>query len=268
MRNILTNIRASQEIGSDYDPDFQAWIDYNILQGHYITSDTVKLNAANQYVIDSKADGTWQGKDVELIFAWNDLNMADASLVCMKRLVKATVYGGCTYTVNGWEGNAVDGYINLNYSISASPNFNQIDFGWGGLIYGIVGTSTNLMFGNSFQSYQIFPVSGASRSNINIVSLSDLSSAVNFDGIGLKTGYRDSSTNVRIYNSTNEYIRTQSVSTTYLSQDLLVGRSRNTYFPFKIGKLFVSKSFTQSENESIRTNLNTYLTSIGLTPIA
>lgn len=269
MRNILTNIRSSQATVINYDPDFQAWIDYNIAQGNYMTSDTVKLSAANQYIISSKADGTWDSKDVFHLFAWNDLQMDNASLVCLKRLIKVDVYGGMTYTVNGWEGNRVDGYIDslFTYSIDG-VNYTKDDAGRGICVYKNQSTGLGELFGISTHTGYM-TMYNANQTAQRINTGWNLNASADLTGIGLKTQYRDDDTNVRLYNKSTEMTRTLTSTTNGDSDSLCLFQRNNQYFSdVGASAFFFSKSFTETENESIRTNLNTYLTSIGLTAIA
>lgn len=271
MRNILTNIRSSQ--GSvpvpTYDADFQAWIDENILLGHYLPPAPI-LDAANEFVLDLKSESLWSGFDMLRLQAFNDLDADECSLVCLKSLVKETVYGGMSYTYEGRVANAVDGYTETNFHPSTDGvNYQLNNAGRGGVSFED-SSGTHLLFGTSFPLYrQIMPVNGADRVNIHINATADFTGgSVDFSGVGLKTAYRDSSTSIRLYNKNSEFNRTQIVSASSLDLNVQTARAYNTYYKLNTSFYFFSKSFTQIENEKLRTALNKYLVAIGLTPYA
>ena len=60
---------SNMPVVSIYEPEMQAWIDKNIQLNHYLPS-AAKLAVANQHIINEKANGVFQEKDVYFIFKW------------------------------------------------------------------------------------------------------------------------------------------------------------------------------------------------------
>lgn len=267
----LANAQRFLEPVFEYDLDFQLWIDANILLGHTLPSEEMLL-VGNQYVLDSKADGIWDGEDRVHLMAWNDLDCADASLVCLKTRVVMTVHGGCTYTLDGWKGNAVDGYIRTYFVPSRdATNYELTDAGRGVLNSNNASTSNAVMGSLNNNSYHSMYLSNGSDANYQRMnSPSPHTTKINFTGVGLKTQYIDVDSNYRAYNKDVEILATSGLlaSVTLDEELVLFRRGSGKYGNDTVGYLFFSKRFSQIENESLRTNLNTFLVGVGLTAYA
>ncbi|MEM0173356.1 MAG: hypothetical protein QXI16_02500 [Sulfolobaceae archaeon] len=267
MKRRLLNIKRG---GGLYDADFQAWIDYNILQGYSLPDET-RLNAANDFVIGLKADGIWSKMDYLALRAWNDLNAENCSRVDFVNQKEAIKYGGVSYTVNGFQGNKVDGYLDLNFN----PYTDGVNFTLNNAGRGVLEFSDDSR--NSSSSYY-FGI--ASTANVNAMrntytnqqnlnsNTTNVSPTPNLIGIGLKTNYRDDSSNVRSYFGGTEYLGTQASNSTNYDNSITMFRSGSIYSDCGDGFVFFSSTLTSTENDNLKTRLNTYLSAIGLTPIA
>lgn len=65
----------------------------------------------NQFYADSENDGTITESDRFAVYGLNDITLFQFALIDWKRGAFRTVVGGMTYTTKGYEGNAVNGYI-------------------------------------------------------------------------------------------------------------------------------------------------------------
>jgi hypothetical protein len=178
----------------------------------------------------------------------------------------ATLFGGLTYRVDGFKGNGVDGYVNTNFiSGLASYNYTLNDAGrflvvaesGSGYYDGVSASARNSIIGANTAQQRIN--SGTSQ----------LAVAFDMSGLGLKSIMRDSSTAVRVQNTSTKLTTTQpSLALETIPQLILRGATSTTYSDGCISIHYMGASISNAQIDNFRTYYNTYLTNIGLTPFA
>jgi hypothetical protein len=104
---------SSYVLGSGFDPDYQAVLDYATANAIPLPDDAQKAEH-NQRVLDWKASGFWSTRD--FIFNFEGSNGSFA-LIDWKRLVMATAINSPTYdATKGFASNGTTSYIDLNYN--------------------------------------------------------------------------------------------------------------------------------------------------------
>ena len=268
MKRRLLNIKRG---GGLYDPDFQAWLDYNFLQGHYMTSDVTKLDACNQLILDRKARGKWATDDIFYKFAWNDLGMAQSSLVCMKRRIKAVVYGGMVYTLEGYLGNGTNGYIDALFNPFANGvNYKAADASISANIFNISNSNGALFGHDSTGNTRAFMASSSNSIRMNSFSSS---SSGNFlsggSGIGLISVNRKNNTELEQTVGVDYVKNSVSGSPALVNENLLIFKTQTLPSPNGKCSFFSAGGFiSRTEVQNLRTDLNAYYLSIGLTELA
>lgn len=259
----------AKKVGGGYDPDFQAWINFNIDEGNYLP-DTTRLDAGNQFVLDSKANGDWDGKDREYLLAWNDLDCEDCSLVCLKSLATMIPSGGMTYTLKGWKGNGSNGYIATGFTpADDGVNYTLDEAGKGVLISEHIDGNAATGSVNSNSHHSMLMTDGGNSVYQRMNMASPHSPGIPYSGTGLKTQYIDDSTTTRGYNNGSSVTATCSTSPSSMDYEICLFKRGSGYFSKNtIGEFFLSKSFNEEKNEGMEDSLNSFLVSIGLTAFA
>jgi hypothetical protein len=104
---------GSQEV-FNFDPDYQAVLDYATTQGYTLPSESQQL-LQNQLVVDLKDGGIWNKLDSLGIYATD--GSSNFALIDWKRLSLLTAVNSPTFTTNqGFNGNGTSSYINSNYN--------------------------------------------------------------------------------------------------------------------------------------------------------
>jgi hypothetical protein len=247
-----------------YDVDMQAVIDKAIAESFALPSTSV-LKAMNKKIVQMKADGIWGKLDTYFNFATNSTSFANFSRICSKRRVLGTINGGLITTVNGFEGNGVDAYFDTNFNPSTFAGNYSLDFASrlsvlykifdaDPVIDGIMTNANNMMSNNNSNAQRI-------NQTLNSISAADMS------GTGLKAIIRDNSDDLRLTNKSVEMNRTAS-STLIRSENQWLFRRGATYGDSGQSVYAMGESLTYTETQNFRTAYNTFLTEIGLTPIA
>jgi hypothetical protein len=261
-------VTQSTSSGSTYDTDFQAFLDYAILQGYYIPSSTI-LDEANAQVIRDKANGYWGANVTYRIFAWNDTGCDDLSLICLKTLVEATVHGGMTYTVSGWKGNGTNGYIDLNFTptthgagiytdTNASRSYVMYDSG--------IISNARISGHNSDLRDLAFTRTLASSQRINAAVTSTPSP--NVAGTGFQCVNRTSNTDTNFIKTSTQTAHTNTGTASLASESYLLFRAVTNYGDVGLSSFALGRALTYTETQNYRTDFNIYLVSIGLSAIA
>ncbi len=106
---------SSYVLGSSFDPDYQAVLNYATANAIPLPSGADQI-IQNQRVLDWKASGFWSTRD--FIFHFEGSNSSFA-LIDWKRLVLATAINSPTYdATKGFASNGTTSYIDLNYNPS------------------------------------------------------------------------------------------------------------------------------------------------------
>ena len=202
--------------------------------------------------------------DVFVNFAYNDVGLDKFSLIDWIRLVEMDIYGGVTYTSQGYEGNGVDGYIdtlynpttqNINYQLQDAHRAviqyknilsNQAIAGMTAARNRWFRSSTNA--GSQFNSANTFGV-GRNNRVIGLMSESRVGFDINWVDLAAQ--------------GQQAVIDTVSFSSNYF----LLRRESN-FSPLGLSYASFGKSVGFALSQDFRTATNTYLSAIGLTPIA
>jgi hypothetical protein len=251
-----------------YDTDMQAVIDKAIAESFSLPPKNV-LRAMNTKLIQMKADGIWAKLDVYFNFATGSTSFANFSRICWKRRVLGTYHGGIATTVNGVEGDGVDGYFDINYDFNQAVNFDIHDGTKGSIVYKTDEVSgTNIRYIWGFNASLVVNSAINADSNRQYLRSSVLDSAFDFSGTGLKTITRTSSTGSSLTSGSTQGDRTVSDSTGGAGSSQFLFRSSSSYSLVGASNHIVSEGLTYAETQNFRTAYNQYLNKIGLTQFA
>lgn len=226
------------------------------------------LTAMNTLILAMKSGGFWAEQDLILNFAYNNTGLSDFCKINWKTPADtlATLNGGLTYQASGFLGNASDGYIDTNWNPAtyggnytlnnAGRGFVQYTTGSTGYADGTTGSQTNQTW---IETSQIYTRINSGTTNLNV--------ATDLRGIGYKGINRDDSTNLRLYNKSTEYTRTQNSSSITNANQVLFRRQAG-YSNVGLSMYHCGASVSQIIKEQFRTSYNAYLVSIGLTAFA
>lgn len=252
-----------------WDADFQNVMNYATTEGITMPS-MAKLKKANNLLAAMKSAGIWSKLDVFVNFAYNSTDADEFSLIDWKRLSEMTVYGGMAYTSNGWEGNAIDGYMDTVFNPEADGvNYTLNDASRVFIKYKQY-TTGNLLSCHSDNATQFLLMIPSLNQRINS-NTNSLSSSIDFSPLGFLALIRDDDNNVRGIVQNNEYSRTQASSLTNweIPGTLNVfGRETGNHTNAGLSLIAFGASLTYTETQDFRTIYNNYLTSIGLSAIA
>lgn len=225
----------------------------------------------NQLIVDLKLNGLWDKQDYILNFAYNDTTLSNFSLINLKKPKSsiATIKGGMVFTMNGWKGNGLNGSIETPFNpTTMGINYTLNNGGRGGIVYvdGIMTPSYRLLDYNASGASRITNLH-ATQHRINSWGTS-LPTAINLAGIGYKGIFRNSPSNVELYN--------KSVKSTVVSNSITLDNntfrliSQGTVNWGDIGMSFyhIGSYLTQIEVETLRDIYNNYLTSMNLAAIS
>jgi hypothetical protein len=251
----------------EFDTDFQAVIDKAIAESFDLPPYPV-LRAMNYKLKQMKFFGIWAKLDTYYNFATNSTSFANFSRICWKRRVLGTINGGLITTVNGFEGNGVDGYFGTEYN----PNLDGINYtldnaARGAIIYKSGSSTSNDSISGRLNNGDNFLNRNVSAQRINQGS-SNLNSAADLSGLGLKTINRQNSSDVMLSSLATEINRTAN-SVSIVSQELLFFRSAGVnYADLGLSMGYSGGALTFAETQNFRTAYNQYLNKIGLTQFA
>ena len=252
-----------------WDTDFQNVMDYATTEGIALPS-IAKLKKANNLLVAMKNAGIWSKLDAFVNFAYNDTGADEFSLIDWKRLSEMTIHGGMVYTVNGWEGNAIDGYMDTLFNPEADGVNYTLNDASRVFIKNKQYTTGNLLSSHSNNSTQFLYMISTAAQRINSNTI-NLSSPIDFSPLGFLALIRDDDNNVRGIVQNNEYNRTQASSLTNWETTgtlNVFGRAIGNYTNAGLSLIAFGASLTYTETQEFRTAYNTYLTSIGLSAIA
>lgn len=260
------NVRGKKLQGQEppapsIDPDYQAVLDY--ADANSITKPS-NINSLNSFVIGLKDAGLYTKLDVINVFAHNDLAMDSFSTICLKRKNQC-IPTNLTYTVEGYEGNGSDGFIDQIINLrTETSNFTLNSASRVNVIYKEATSTSKNIDGQKTQFYNLM----SNNSSINQrVNSSSNNAAIDLSGTGLKALSRLDSTNLNGY---NKDIKTSVTGTstninTISTDDYVLFRGGTNYSNTGISFNFIGSSLTDTEVADLRTICNNYLTTIGLT---
>lgn len=229
-----------------------------------------KLKIIDSFIDKLKRDSIWSKLDTFVLFALNDSQVADFSLYDYKRDMFYTSYGGMIYTINGFEGNGVDGYIDTNFAPSSEgTNYSLNDASrttWvykepsvNGSAMGTIDVASDTA-GSGSNNRMVIGSSGQQRINQGNANVSP---NVNTIGVGLRSINRDDDTNLRIYVGDIEHERTAN-STSINSSNQILFTSQDGYGDFGLSFYCMGASLSKLDIEKIIQHFNDYKQEIGL----
>ena len=232
----------------------------------YIIPDYTGRIALNTLIIAMANCGFWQTQDLILNLGFNNTECNEIGFINMKKVTDplAVAYGGLTYEANGYLGNAIDGYIDTNYNASTyGGNYTTYDCGRGIIVYKTgVGLFGKISSGNVDRLLNNNSISHCINTNGFLTSKADMR------GTGLKSINRIGGYDVVLYNKNIELIRNQWVYDVTNDNDDIFYSGYVRYSNAGGSIYWAGGSNSNSMTQSFRTAYNTYLTSIGLLPIA
>lgn len=256
-----------------YDADF-AKVLKRACQLKFILPTIAERVKINQLFLDLKSSGVWSKQDQILNFAYNNTALQNFSLINWKNpsAAIATLRTGIAFTVNGFKGDAVGGCIDtsfnpflngVNYSVNnagrtailyfnpaGSVSNSNIDGCSGG------GMGGEGMFGFSTVAQRITTPSSA------------LSPAISMDGVGTRSINRDDATNIRIIKNATQTSHTQASTSPLTNLPYAILRRDTNFGIGGVCYHMIGGSLTNTEVQNFRAAYNSYMTNIGLIPIA
>jgi hypothetical protein len=187
------------------DADYQAVLDYATTQGYTLPSAGQQI-LQNQLVVDLKDGGIWSKLDTFANFATD--GDSDFALIDWIRLSQYTAVNTPTFTTDeGFQGNATSAYINTNYNpVSSGVNFTRNDAS----VYLYVKQAATSGTFRVLLGYGLLNLGVCNESNVRQrlnSGSTNLATAVNLGGTGMKSINRNSSTNLDLYDNNTLFTR-------------------------------------------------------------
>lgn len=172
-----------------------------------------------------------------------------------------------TYTINGYEGNGTNAYIDTRFNPTVTGrNYTLNDSSRSYVLYKDGGTNSRRegVLANNANC----TISAASTTAIRInQGTTDFTGGLNTTGTGFHCLVRNSATNVSYFKAPSELNRTVNSTLVTSANQTLLGFG-NVFGTDGMTCYMMGGSMIFSEKQAFRTIHNTYLTKIGLTPIA
>lgn len=236
----------------------------------------IKKEAINRLIFNLKDIGLWQTLDVYLQFAYNDTAFSQFSRICWKRLSLINIINNCPYTINGREGDKISGYVDTLFNASiGTNNYKLNDAHRCAMVYkdGTQAGNLNYIDGTSRNSVGYFRTTSSTPRIVGLINSTQgtetTTEVIDLAGVGMKVISRDASNHYYIANATT--VANSDVPSTILyNQNNLLFASNAALNASDVGissySLGSQMSITTFQN--YRNRYNTYLSKIGLNPIA
>jgi len=246
-------------------PETQAIIDRAVLEGFTLPSAS-KIRAINSLIGRMIIDGWWVKRDLILNFTYNDLNCENFSRINWKNPTGnlATFGVGHNYLLTGSQGGGIDtSFVNTQFNPTIHGiTYTLNDASREAIIYAQV---ANAMIDGNVSFNETIRVSTSQPSRINSGN-----SSGGFDYFSVTDGYKAihrtaSDLVTGISKATSSTLATLSTAISNGNQTIHRGsflNGTNTVSLYSMG------ASTIVEGQLLRTAYNTYLTKIGLIPIA
>lgn len=259
-------IATSHKYG--YSSELKAVIDRANSEGFTLPS-SFTLKKVDTFIQTLKSQGAWSICDYLRVSAFNNTAVENFARINMVNPTGSlvTIFGGMTYTVNGFQGDKVNGLIDTGVNLSLTTNYVQDS---ATRLYVLQSSTTNSV-SRAFEGVQGSTSNQLWNSNNTAQKInqgtSSLPNSVDMSGTGLKAIVRSSSTNVELYNRENQYSETRTSASRFNSNQTEF-RSNNVYADCTIALSLYSAALNATQITNIRTAFNSYLTEIGLTSFA
>lgn len=254
----------------DWDADFQNVMDYATTEGITMPSMAI-LKKSNNLLVAMKSAGIWSKLDVFVNFSYNDTSADEFSLIDWKRLSEMTIHGGMAYTVNGWEGNGIDGYVDTIFNPLGSFAYTLNNAARGGILHkqgGIIGDVLSVIdsaIDGAIQNKNTLYCYNTAAHRIN--TSSTLNATADLSGTGATFIIRKDSNNVMLIKKEQEINRI-AVSDSIENNNQGLFKRGNVFSDVGLSNYLMGAGITYTEAQDFRMDYNTYLTAIGLSAIA
>jgi len=194
---ILNPYRNASPIGG-VDPDYQAVLDY--AAGNFIAlPDAAQQDLDNQVMIGLKNSGGWAKNDVILKF--KGTATPAFKLICWKRVIETTPFGGLIWSNSGVKGNTVDTYINPQAPLSTLTNYTRNNASVSFFVEAVGGDNSSTIYAlygpSSTYSYNLINVNYPSAS-MAINSVTNTTTSLGQNSIGFISVNRISATQIKL----------------------------------------------------------------------
>jgi hypothetical protein len=248
------------QFAGGFDPDYQAILDYATLQGYTLPSAGQRV-LQNQLVIDLKAAGVWSKLDTFAVFA-TDGN-SDFALIDWIRLIDYTAVNSPTFTTDeGFQGNGVSSYIDLNYETNTdwvNVSQNNVCLFTNNLVD--VTPLQNAVVGSS-SNYVSFNLKNASNQFSTRLHSGTIGSITSLGAIGRGCISRNNSSNYDYYFNGN-FEGTASTTTSSFTTALFLFRQGGAaFYTTKTSYVGYGAYLDSTEIGNLDNALDTYLTSL------
>lgn len=249
---------GSNLVWESFDLDYQDVLDYMFSQGYSLPSYEQRIKQ-NQLVLDLKSGGIWDKLDTLAVFATD--GGVNSALVDWKRLTQYTAVNSPTFTVNqGFTGNGTSSFVDTNLNPNTAVgdfNFKLNDASFGVYIKNSP-TINTFVFGSYADTIRMRNGS----SNAQRVNSGDLSSGVAFQGIGLRSSNKTTSTDYVGFADLTRFDRTYAVSSNTNSNFLILSAVNNSLFSNATISLAYTGSSLVSEHTDLYNAINNYMSSL------
>ena len=249
-----------------YSAELKAVIARATLEGFTLPS-TDTLKKIDIYIRTLVSNSIFQKCDYLRISAMNDVNCRN---FCRINIANPTgnlaiLFGGLLYNINGFKGTKTVGtYLDSGVNLSTTTKYVQDSAARLIVLQSITTNGVAQGFDGGFFSTQNQMTNNNAASQKINNNTANLSAVVDFTGTGLKAVVRTSSTNVNCYNKNVKSVRT-ATSSARANGNQLEFATNNVYSDTTHSLSLYSSALSDTEVELIRTEFNSYLTSIGLT---
>jgi hypothetical protein len=243
--------------GGGFDADYQAVLDYATTQGYTLPS-AGQQTLQNQLVVDLKDGGIWSKLDTFANFATD--GDSDFALIDWIRLTDYTAVNSPTFTTDeGFQGDATSSYIDTNFN----PFINGVNFTLNDAsVYLYVKQEATLGAFKVILTYD-GGIGMCNESNIRQRlnnGATNLATAVDLGGVGMKSINRTSSTNLDFYSNTTLSNRTKLSTIVYDRNNILLGTAG--LFSNAQISCHASGASLSSENTDFVNAFDTYINAI------
>ena len=242
---------------SKFLPEYMSILTEATTQGYTLPSADQQVKQ-NLFIQTLKSNGVWDKSDLILVPA----NNGSKEFACINWKnpsgVKATLVNSPTWTSNaGFTGNGTSSYILTGYNPDGTKNYKNNDASR--YMYVRTATTNKVLDGVEANTTNGLTTFISTFQRIN-QSGNNLSFSMDYNGVGMKSIHRTSSTNVNCYND-NILSGGTATSLGLSGSEQVILRSASGYGTAQISFYLMGSSLV-SENSSLVTAFSTYLNSL------
>lgn len=236
---------------------------------HYTTPSFYQRVFMDLKIKAMKLSGVWEKLDIYYNFAYDNLELSNISLVDWKNPNRiATKSGNMIYKAQGWEGDAVNGYINTNYNpLGQGVNYNLNDASRGFVscrvkTTGIYDDTAGDSIYNCFRNQN-----NVSQQRINQDANISLNGSIFLGNTGIKIINRTSFSKINII-SEDSMVETTAEATSVFNREQFLFGNIQSYSNGGISSYFMGASLTFEESQQLRVIENNWFRLNNLPEIA